>query len=189
MNRYTLHTPQSAPPPADAMLADLQDLLGFVPNVFAVLATTPAVLDAFMVMNQCLADTSLTAAEREIVQLAVSAENGCGYCVAGHTAFAIETKVSEQVVAAIRNGTQIEDPKFNALASFACALASGIGRNSEAELEALIEAGYRIEQVPEIILGVCVKMVSNLTSTVLGQPLDDAFQPYAWCSADQSQAA
>jgi len=64
MDRYTLHTPLSAPPPADAMLDGLHDMLGFIPNVFAAMAQTPPVLGAFLAMNQNFAETSLSAAER-----------------------------------------------------------------------------------------------------------------------------
>ena len=45
---FPLHTPETAPPPADVMLAGLRDMLGFVPNVFAAIAESPEALRAFV---------------------------------------------------------------------------------------------------------------------------------------------
>lgn len=192
MKQLEIHTPETAPAPANGMLRGLETMLGFVPNVFAVMAGTPPVLAAFMTVNQKFAETSLTATEREIVQMTVSAANECAYCVAGHTAFAMAGGVPEDVIAALRNGGPIADPKLSALQAFTRAAVASKGHVGAAELERFLMAGYTEEHVHEVILGICVKTFSNLTSNILGVPLDDAFAPHAWRPSDaqaRTQAA
>ena len=61
MRNFEIYTPENAPAPADETLRGLRNKLGFVPNVFAVMAGTPPVLDAFTVLNEKFAETSLSA--------------------------------------------------------------------------------------------------------------------------------
>lgn len=185
MKPFKIYTPEDAPSPSDEMLRKLQDMMGFIPNIFAVMAEKPAVLRAFMELNQRFAETSLTAAEREIVQMAVSAENEAGYCVAGHTAFAMNESVPEDIISAVRNRGSIAVSKLNALKAFALAVVSKKGRVSESDLDRFVSAGYSMAQVHEVILGVCVKTLSNLTSNLTGIPLDNPFVPHAWGPATE----
>lgn len=183
MNTFKIYTPQDAPSPADEMLRGIGDMLGFVPNIFGVLAEKPVALAAFVELNQGFAETSFTPEEREIVQMAVSAENEAGYCVAGHTAFATNQNVPEDVIGAVRNSGSIAAAKLDALQAFARAVVTKKGRVNAADLDRFVSAGYSTGQVHEVILGICVKTVSNLTSNLTGIPLDDAFVPYAWGTA------
>lgn len=180
MQTFEIFTPETAPAPAGTMLASLHDLLGFVPNVFAVMAAAPPVLSAFMVLNQEFSKTSLTPEEREVVQITVSTQNGCGYCVAGHTAFAHAQGVSETVINAVRRCTDIADPRLRALQAFTRAVAANNGRIDTDEVRRFLSAGYTRAHMQEVILGICVKTFSNLTSNLLRFPLDDVFAPHAW---------
>lgn len=65
----------------------------FVPNIWRVLATNPDHLDlvwsrlkALMHPEAAGRQSKLDATTREIIALAVSATNGCAYCVNSHTA-------------------------------------------------------------------------------------------------------
>jgi AhpD family alkylhydroperoxidase len=66
--------------------------IDFVPNLWRVLATNPAQLQVVwdtlktLMHPEAVGRTSpLDAQTREIIALAVSATNGCGYCVNSHT--------------------------------------------------------------------------------------------------------
>ena len=71
----------------DRMLA-VQEKAGFVPNVFLLLARRPAEFRAFLAYHDALMDKreGLTAAEREMIVVAISAANQCQYCVVAHGA-------------------------------------------------------------------------------------------------------
>lgn len=189
MKPFEIYTPENAPAPADEMLRGLEDMLGFVPNVFAVMAGTPAVLRAFVELNQSFSETSFTAVEREIVQMAASVENASGYCVAGHTAFAISQDVPEDAIAAVRGGRPIADPRLEALHAFARAVVVKRGQLDPAEMDRFLSAGYSPAQMQEVILGLCLKTFSNLTSKLLGLALDEPFVPHAWNPANADAPA
>ena len=114
------------------------------------------------------------------MQIAVSVENGCAYCVAGHTAFAKMQNVPDDIITAVRNRGMITDPKLRALHDFARAVTAKMGKLDEGELDRFLAAGYSAAQAQEVILGVCTKVFSNLTGILLDIPLDDAFADHAW---------
>jgi AhpD family alkylhydroperoxidase len=67
--------------------------IGFVPNLWRVLATNPDHLELVWLKLKTLMHPEavgrvprLDAVTREIIALAVSATNGCSYCVSSHTA-------------------------------------------------------------------------------------------------------
>ena len=180
MKPATLYSPENAPASSAPILQDVEQTLGFVPNVFGVLAGSPSALTAFATMNAQFAGSTLSAAEREVIQLTVSTQNHCGYCVAGHTAFAAMQDVDATIVAAVRNGAPIPDERLETLSRFTATLLQRQGMVTEDEIEQFLAAGYTRQQLLEVILGVCVKVFSNLTSNAIGIPLDDAFMPYAW---------
>lgn len=180
MNPFEIYTPDEAPAPAGATLASLEKTFGFVPNVFGVMASAPAALDAFIAMNTLFAKTSLTPTEREVVQLTVSVENNCPYCVAGHSAFAKQFHVDEGAVACVRDMDMLSDPKLATLQKFTRRLLQTHGHITEGELQDFFDAGYTTRQFHEVTLGICVKVFSNITSIATKIPLDEAFVPYAW---------
>jgi uncharacterized peroxidase-related enzyme len=71
----------------DRILA-VQEKAGFVPNVFLALAHRPDEFRAFFAYHDALMerDGGLTKAEREMIVVAVSADNECQYCVIAHGA-------------------------------------------------------------------------------------------------------
>lgn len=180
MEHFTIHNLQSAAPKARPILEGLAKMVGFVPNVFAVMGGTAPALSGFVEVTKQFSASLLTATEREIVHIATSVENGCGYCVAGHTAFAKAQKVNDAVIEAVRTRGAIADPKLAALHDFTRAMVAKRGHVTQKELERFRAAGYTEEQVFEVIIGISEKTISNLTSVSLNLPLDEAFRPFAW---------
>lgn len=161
-------------------LAAVEDQVGFVPNVFAVLGENEQALRAFAGMNGHFAQGGLTPLEREVVQTAVSVANECGYCVAGHTAFTSMASLDAAAIEAIRKKQPIADDKLEALRRFTESVAATRGRIGDTELEAFDAAGYTRAQAFDVILGIAIKTFSNAVSGVTGIALDDAFEPFAW---------
>ena len=175
-----IHTAASAAIPARPIFEAMEQAREFVPNVYAVYGGRPDALKGFAGLTSAFGASSLTPAEREVIQLAVSVANRCQYCVAGHTAFAAEAELDEVHVKAMRNGQNPGDERLAALARFARKLTTDRGRNCEKEHAAFLDAGYGAEQALEVIIGVANKTLSNMTANLLNLPLDAAFEPYAW---------
>ncbi len=180
MKHYTLHTPKTAPSKTAETLQALTEKIGFLPNVFAVMGGTPAALAGFVSLNQNFGSTTLSATEREIVQIAASVENDGAYCVAGHTSFAIKQGVDDEIIRAVRTRDILDNSKFVALHKFTRLVTIKRGKLDEGEFQQFISAGYNASQAMEVILGVCVKMFSNLTDNVFKFPLDEEFSDYVW---------
>jgi uncharacterized peroxidase-related enzyme len=180
MNRYRIHTPETASAPAARTLQAVHDSQGFIPNILGVIAESSPALTAIVELNSQLANTSLSALERELIQTLTSVENQCSYCVAGHTAFAAKQDLPADVIEAARSGRPIPDARLEALRKFTRTLSNLKGRIAQSDLDEFYDAGYGPQQVLEVILGVCAKMFSNLASNVTGVPLDDEFLPYSW---------
>jgi uncharacterized peroxidase-related enzyme len=75
-------------PEMAAYFAKCQEKLGFVPNVLKAYAFDMAKLSAFVAMynDLMLAPSGLSKLEREMIAVAVSAQNRCYYCLVAHGA-------------------------------------------------------------------------------------------------------
>jgi AhpD family alkylhydroperoxidase len=189
MNEFKIHTPETATREAADTLRNVEEGLGFIPNVFAVIAESAPALEAFVGLNFRLAESSLAPTERELVQLAVSVENECAYCVAGHSAFANMQDLDMDVVAAARCGGTPADPRLAALDALVKGLVNAKGPVDPALLEGFYAAGYESRHLFEVILGICVKTFSNLTNSATGLTLDDEFASFAWTPDQKIQPA
>lgn len=179
---HQIYTSDTATPPADESLRALIKQIGFAPNVFAIMGGEPEVLDAFITLNGKFSETSFSPLEREIIQMAVSVQNNCTYCVAGHTAFMKMIKAPEGVAGALRSGVTLEDTRLEALRRFAERVAQAKGHITDEDRGDFLRAGYTAAQAQEVVLGICVKMFSNLISNLLNVQLDAAFEPMRWTS-------
>lgn len=180
---YTVHTQDTAPEAARETLARAKKAFGFVPNLLGVMAEAPALLNAYTTLSRIFDETSFSPAERQVVLLTVSYENGCDYCVAAHSVIAGMQKVPGDVVGAIRDGKPIADAKLEALRRFTAAVTKTRGRPSEDDTTTFLAAGYSQAQVLEVVLGVGMKTLSNYTNHIAKTPLDQAFAKAAWSKA------
>lgn len=180
---YTVHSIDSASAPAKDILAAAKKNLGFVPNLFGVMAEAPALLKAYATLSGIFDETSFNATERQVVLLVVSYENNCGYCIAAHSAIAGMQRVSNDVVKAIRDGQPISDTKIEALRRFAVAVVKSRGWPSATDTQEFLAAGYGRQQVLEVVLGVGMKTLSNYANHIAKTPLDQAFTSVAWSKA------
>lgn len=182
MTGFTFHTPDSAPAEAKPLLTDAAARLGFVPNLYAGLAAAPPVLQAYQELAQRFAATSLSPVEREVVSLAASARHQCSFCVAAHSMLA-EAMVGApaEVVTALREGREPEDPRLAALAAFTRALVEERGRVAEhPAYRRFLDAGYSQAQALEVLLGVTQKVLSNYANHLMGTEINEAFAGYRW---------
>ncbi len=180
MPKFSVYDATSAPEQSKPILEQSQRALGFVPNLYGVLAESPALLKGYTSLSAIFEGCSMSATERQIVLLTSSFENACDHCMAAHTAIARMQRVAEGVVAAVRDGTAIPDPKLQALREFTREVVRQRGWVAEKDVEAFLGAGYTSEQVFEVVLGVGIKTLSNYANHIAGASLDAAFKPHAW---------
>lgn len=170
----------TAPEKSRPHLENVQKAFKFIPNLFGVFANSPALLEGYVALEKSFEKTTLSPMERQAVLLAVSVENACAYCTAAHsTVLKAFLKAPSDVVSAIRSRHPIANPKLDALVTLTRELVSRRGYVSPQNMENFLAAGYKQEQVLEILIGVALKTISNYTDHISPTELDPAFRPEA----------
>src|SRR5215468_3766619 len=153
MTQFTAHSAQSAPAASRPLLEGIKRSFGFVPNLYGVFAESPAALRGALAIYEAFSTSSLAPAEQQLVMLAVSEANDCEYCVAAHSTLAKRSaKVDPALVGAVRRRERLADAKLDALVTFTRKVVEQRGIVAEAEVAALLEAGYTRAQVIEVLL-------------------------------------
>lgn len=162
----------AAPPAARPQLEAVNRQLGSVPNLFRLVANSPAALEGYLAMSGALAKGSLPAATRERIALAVAQFNGCGYCLAAHTYLGKNlARLSDEEISTNRRGGSL-DVMAAAAVRFAVAVARERGRVSDAELADVRGAGYDDAQIVEIVQHVALNSWTNFINEVARTEID-----------------
>lgn len=174
--------PEQAEPLALGRLEEAMNKLGFVPNMYAVMANSPGLLDTYIHgYNRFREGSGFTPVEQEVVLLAISRENGCTYCVAAHSFIADKMSgVPESVTNAIRDGAAIPDAKLAALHDFVRTMVAKRGLPSKADVNAFLAMGYSERHMLEIVLAIAVKTLSNYANHLFHTPVDTVFANRTW---------
>ena len=155
MSRINTISLDTATDATRTVLEGVKKKIGFLPNLFATLATAPVALDTYVQASAILGKTSLSAQQKEAVYLATSQVNGCDYCLAAHTLFAGKAGLSAQDIVAARQG------ELNAYATLARQLTESRGHLSDAQIAAARTAGIDDVKIIEVIALVAVQSLTN----------------------------
>jgi len=165
-------TVDTAPDAARPLLAGVKAKLGSVPNLFRLLAVSPAALEGYLGLSGALGKGVLDARTRERIALAVAEFNGCGYCTAAHAFIGKNLAgLSDAEIAANRNGGSTDD-RAAAAVRFAIAIVEARGQVSDADVAAIRAAGYSDAEVIEIVLHVALNTLTNYVNEVAETTID-----------------
>lgn len=157
----------------------VQEKAGFVPNVFLVLAHRPDEFRAFFAYHDALMekDGGLTKAEREMIVVATSADNGCQYCVIAHGAVlrirAKDPLLADQVAINYRKADIT--PRQMAMLDFATKVSTYSRAVSEEDVAALMAHGFSEEDIWDIAGITAFFGMSNRMANVTGMRPNDEF--------------
>ena len=181
MSQFPIHTIETAPEAAKEALKAVQNVNGFIPNLIGVLANAPTALETYRTVGGINGRNSLTAVEREVVQITAAVVNGCGFCVAGHTKIALKLlKLEEALVNQIRSTARIQqDAKLDALARFTLTVILQKAKLTQAQQQAFYDAGYTKENALDVVLGVSLATVCNYANNLADTPINPELQPFA----------
>lgn len=168
----TLPSIESAPAASQPILEGAKKSLGSVPNLFRVIANSPAALEGYFGLNGALAKGALDAKTRERIALAVAEVNGCGYCLSAHTYLGRNVaKLDDAEIAANRSGAS-NDPKADVAVRLATKIVRERGRVSDADIAAVKAAGYDDAQIVEIVVHVALNTLTNYVNEVAKTEID-----------------
>ena len=181
MTQFTVHTTDTAPDRSRPLLEGIKKAFGFVPNLYAVFAESPAALQGALAMAEAFSASTLSPAEQQLVALAVSEANDCQFCVAAHSTIAKRiAKADPALVAATLAREPLSDPKLDALVTFTRRMVEQRGFVADTDVAAFLDAGYTKAQVIEVLLGVGMKTFNNYVDHIAHVPLNDQFKAEAW---------
>lgn len=161
-----------APQGARPLLEAVEGSLGSVPNLFRMVANSPAALEGMLAMNGALDKGSLNAATRERIALAIANYNSCNYCNSAHTYLAKNVaKLDEAEIAANRTGRST-DAKADAAVQFALKIAAERGRVTDGDIAAVRLAGFSDAEIVEIVGHVGYNILTNYLNEAFDTEID-----------------
>src|SRR5262245_28181311 len=180
MSTYPIHTIETAPDGSRSALQGLQDAFGLIPNLAATMANSPPLVNSFVAAFGQYARGSLNGGERQVLLLSNAVANSSPWAVAFHSTMALTEGVNPPDVEAIRRGELPRDRRLAALSALTRALIEKRGHLDLFEAEAFTAAGFDDNQLLEVITGVAISALANLTANITRPPLEEPFQAQAW---------
>jgi uncharacterized peroxidase-related enzyme len=149
----------------------IQKQLGIVPNMMRTMAHAPAVLDAYLAFGAALRKGLLPAKLQEQIALAVAEANACDYCLSAHSVLGRGAGLSDDDVAASRDG-RASDPRAATALQFARAILDRRGAVTEQEIGRVRAAGFGDGEIAEIIAHVGLNVFTNYFNRAVHTDID-----------------
>ena len=157
----------------DELYRSIKQVMGKVPNAYLTIGSNaPDLLAQTLQLNTVLSKSSLTPREHEAINLAVSEESGCDYCLAAHTPLALKAGYSEAQTLELRQGFLVDDVRINALVKFVQLLVSTRGTLSAQHVSAFKQAGFSDQQVVETVGVVTAILFTNMINRINDTEID-----------------
>ena len=170
MQRITAINHETAEGKAKELLDGVKAKIGFAPNMMKTLASSPAVLEAYLNFSGTLG-TTLNAKLREQIALTTAEINGCGYCAAAHSAIGKMSGLDETTILNARRSSS-DDAKIDAALKFSSALLVSRGKISESDIANVKAAGYTEKEITEIIANVALNIFTNYFNETASTEVD-----------------
>ena len=164
---FTQHTLESAPAGSRPLIESTVTHLGHLPDAVARLAESPEMLGGFLQASALFEASTLDPLAREVVVMTIATGNGCRVCVAMHTGRLRQLRADPALIAALRGGTALDDPRLAALRTFTLRVLATTGEVPEAEIDQFLAAGYTRRNALEVVLGIGTYTMSTLANRLV----------------------
>ena len=163
--------------PAEAVRSAAKDAFGFVPNLIDELASkNPAVAETYLKANGHLSNGVLSAAEQQVVILAISGYNDCHYCTKAHAAAGAQAGLDSDTIQTLVEGGLPNGDRARLLTRATKRLLGKRGWLNETDREEFEAAGLSTAELYEIVGLIGVKTISNYVNHLADTPVDPQFQ-------------
>lgn len=174
-------TTEQAPEEAKQRLINAEKANGFSSNLLGVLAYAPTALEMYQTVSEINGRSSLNVQEREVVQLVAATDNGCTFCVAGHTALAKnKAKLAPEIVQALRDQAELPDTRLNALSTFARQALITKGAVDAQTTQAFFDAGFTQQNALDVLLGLSLATLCNYANSLARTELNSQLAAHQW---------
>ncbi|EPR9024279.1 carboxymuconolactone decarboxylase family protein [Cronobacter dublinensis] len=167
MSRLHTITESDATGKTAQLFSAIKGSMGKVPNAYLTIGSnSPDVLGQMLQLNAALHKGSLSTRELEAINLAVSEESGCDYCLAAHTLMAKKAGYTDEQTLELREARFSGDARIDVLVQFVQYLVSTRGTVSADRVASFREAGFSDQQVVETIGAVSAILFTNMVNRV-----------------------
>lgn len=171
MSRLAIPAREDAPAAAQPLLAAVEKQLGVVPNLFRLVATSPAALEGYLGLNAALGRT-LDVKTRERIAITVAQANGCDYCLSAHSYLGLNLAKIDDAEITLNRAGHSGDAKADAAIIFARQVLAARGKVNDADIAAVRLAGFSEAQVIEIVASVALNVLTNYINNVAETDID-----------------
>jgi len=175
MKNFPIPTKQQVSTANQTIFGQLNGMVGFVPNLFAIFAHSDTALSDYLALQN--RKSSLRAKEREVINLVVSQVNKCAYCLSAHSQFAKMNGFSDDQILDIRRADISFDPKLDALAKMVKSAAENHGHADAELLNNFFAAGYNEENLIDTVMVIGDKIITNYLHALTAVPIDWPLAP------------
>lgn len=170
MSRVSLNTEQ-APAASQAILTQINQAFGGVPNMFKAVSNSPAALKSMWGSFGALGAGTLGPQLGELIAVAIANRNKCEYCLAAHTVLGAQAGASAEQLAEAQVG-QAQDAKTAAVLNFVLKVVDKAAQIDTADVESLRAQGFADEQIVEILAHIALNIYTNYINVAFDVPVD-----------------
>lgn len=178
-HQFTEHTPQSAPAASRRWMEGTEQRLGYLPAAVSRIAGSPQLLEGFLRLSGMFETTDLEPLAREVVVMTIAVRNSCHLCVAMHTAKLRKLAADPGLVAALRAGQPLDDPRLEVVRLLTVSLLETAGEVPDEVLDAFLAQGWTERNALDVVLGVGTYTMSTLANRLTRAPLDEQLAAFA----------
>jgi uncharacterized peroxidase-related enzyme len=171
ISRLSVPEEPALPEDIQALFEQLRAKPGFVPNVYRAYSLRPQQLRGFIALYDSIMmdDSGLTKAEREMIAVAVSAQNHCFYCLTAHGAV-LRVRSGDAVLAdtiAANYRAAGLTPRQRAMLDFAVKMTCASDTCDDGDIADLRAHGFSDEDIMDIIQTAAFFNYSNRVASAL----------------------
>lgn len=141
-------------------------------NVIKTIANAPAALRIFHAIHKAMPQSSLSRAEREVIELSMAVINGCHYCIPAHILGARMGKLDEADIKAIIEGRDVAEPRLRLFQELLHQLLETKGKLSDEAFENFLARGITKQQMIDVIADIAHCTLTNYTNRLAGTEFD-----------------
>jgi len=156
---------------AAELLGAVKQALGATPNLFTTFANAPAAMEGYLGLNTALQGGALDPQFKEKLALTVAGLNGCDYCASAHTFLGDKAGIDAEELALNLQGKS-NNAMCQAGLDFAAKVVNNRGQITDADMQAVRDAGFSDERIIEIVTHVALNTLTNYFNEVFKVEVD-----------------
>ncbi len=170
MATFSIPTKDQVTTANQAIFDQLEEKVGFVPNLYAYYAKGDSALGDYLTFQN--RESSLKGKEKELVNLVTSQYSDCRYCLSAHTAMGKMNGFSDEQILEIRQGRASFDSKLDALAKLTLNILEHGGKADAHVVDEFFTAGYSEKNLVDLNIAIGTKIISNFIHNLTDLPVD-----------------